>query len=116
MSWLTAELEKVQIRNAELKKTAAEEKQLRVDETQKLKESPENTKFRATSVQQELQALTEKTDKWLVELARINSEMTSKPPLLFCLYPTSKVCRIVAYPGVSHSFLMALPSLSACHR
>ena len=43
-----------QSRNAELEKTAAEEKQLQVDETQKLKESLENTEFRATSVQQEL--------------------------------------------------------------
>ena len=86
MSRLKAELEKAQRRNAELEKIAAGEKQLRVDETQKLKESLENSEFRATLVQQELQALTEKTNKWLVELARINSELTSKPPLLFCPY------------------------------
>ena len=77
MSRLKAELEKARSRNAELEKTAAEEKQLRVDETQKLKESVENTEFQLTSVQQELQALTEKADKWLVELCRINSEMSS---------------------------------------
>ena len=85
MSRLKAELEKAQSRNAELEKIVVEEKQLRVDETQKLKESPENAEFRATSVQQELQTLTAKTDKWLVELCRINSEMNSKPPLLFFL-------------------------------
>ena len=86
MSWLKAELEKAQSDSAELKKVVAEEKQLRADEAQKLKESFEQTELRATSAQQELQALKEKTDKWLVELARINSEMASKPPLLFCLY------------------------------
>ena len=83
---LKAELEKAQSRNAELEKSATEEKQLRVDETQKLQKSLENAEFHATSVEQELRALTEKVDKWLVELCRINSEMASKPPLLFFLY------------------------------
>ena len=86
MSRLMVELEKAQSRNAELEKTAAEEKQLRVYETQKLKESAESIEFQLTSVQQELQALTEKADKWLVELCRINNEMNSKFPLLLFLY------------------------------
>ena len=86
MSRLKAELEKAQSHNAELEKTTAEEKRLRVDETQKLKESFEQAELRATSAQQELETLKGKTDKWLVELARINSEMNSKPPLFFCLY------------------------------
>ena len=50
MSRLKAKLEKAQSRNAELEKIATEEKQLRVDETQKLKESLENSEFRTTSV------------------------------------------------------------------
>ena len=86
MSRLKAELKKVQSRNAELEKRAAEEKQLRVEETQKLKESVENTEFQLTSVQQELQALTEKADKWLVELCQITNEMNSKFPFLLFLY------------------------------
>ena len=64
----------------------AEEKQLRVEETQKLKETAENTEFQLTSVQHELEDFTNKADKWLVELCRINSEMNSKFPLLLFLY------------------------------
>ena len=86
---LKAELEKAQSRNAELEKSLAEEKQLRVEETQKLKEAAENTEFQLTSVQHELEDLTKKTDKWLVELCRINSEMNSEFPLLFFLYRQS---------------------------
>ena len=83
---MKAELKNAQSHNAELEKSPAEEKQLRVEETQKLKESAENTEFQLTSVQQEMQALTEKADKWLVELCRINNEMNSKFPLLLFLY------------------------------
>ena len=84
VSGLKAELEKAQSHSAELEKIATEEKQLRVDEAQKFKESQEQTELRATSAQQELQALKEKTERWLSELSKINNEMTSKPPLLFC--------------------------------
>ena len=42
---LKAELEKAQRRSAELEKSLGEEKELRVEETQKLKESAENTGF-----------------------------------------------------------------------
>ena len=82
---LKAELEKTQNCNTELEKSLAEEKQLRVEETQKLKENAENTEFQLTSVQHELADLTKKTDKWLVELCRINTEMNSKFPLLLFL-------------------------------
>ena len=92
VSRLKAELEKAQSHSAELEKTAAEEKQLRADEAQKLNETLDQTEVRATSAQQELQILKEKTDRWLTELTKINSEMDSKSLLLFCLYPTSNVC------------------------
>ena len=65
MSRLKAELEKAQSHSAALEKTATEEKQLRVDETQKLKETLHQTEVRATSAQQELQTLKEKADKRL---------------------------------------------------
>ena len=83
MSRLKAELEKAQSRNAELEKTAAEEKRLRVDETQKLKESFKEFESRAISVEGELEALKTKIGRWLVEISAINSEMNSKSfPLL----------------------------------
>ena len=42
---LKAELEKAQSRNTELEQSLAEEKQLRLEETRKLKETAENTEF-----------------------------------------------------------------------
>ena len=69
-----------------MEKSLAEEKQLRVEETQKLKESAENTGFQLTSVQHELEELTKKTDTWLKELCRINSELRSKFLILLFLY------------------------------
>ena len=75
---MKAELEKAQSRNSELEKSLAKEKQLRVEETRKLKESAGNTEFQLTSVQHELEELTKKTDTWLKELCRINSELNSK--------------------------------------
>ena len=94
VSRLKAELEKAQSRNAELEKSAAEEKQLRVEDTRKLKETAENTEFQLTSVQHELQDLTKKADKWLAELCRINSEMKSEFPLFLFL------CRHSLYAGM----------------
>ena len=75
---MKAELEQAQSRNSELEKSLAEEKQLRVEKTRKLKESAGNTEFQLTSVQHELEELTKKTDTWLKELCRINSELNSK--------------------------------------
>ena len=83
VSRLKTELEKAQSHSAELKKVVAEEKQLRADEAETLKESFEQTELRATSAQQELQALKDKSGRWLLELTKINNEMTNKPPLLF---------------------------------
>ena len=83
---LKAELEKAQSRNTELEKSLAEEKQLRTEETRKLKESTESAGSQLTSVQHELEELTKKTDAWLVELCRINGELNSEFLLLLSLY------------------------------
>ena len=50
MSRLKAELEKAQSRNAELEKSAAEEKKLRVEETRKLEESLEESGSNAVTI------------------------------------------------------------------
>ena len=57
MSRLKAELEKTQGRAAESEKSAATEKQLREEETRKLKESLEESESQATSAESELRAL-----------------------------------------------------------
>ena len=75
---MKAELEKAQSRNAELEKSAAEEGQLRVEETRKLKESLEEFKSRATSSEGELEALKTKIARWLAEFSTINGELDSK--------------------------------------
>ena len=83
MSRLKAELEKAQSHNAALEKAAAEEKQLQVDETQKLKESIKEFESRATSAEGEIEALKTKISRWLAEFSTINGEMDSKSfPLL----------------------------------
>ena len=83
MSRLKAELEKAQSRNAELEKSAAEQQQLRVEETRKLEESLKEFESRATSAEGDLEALKTKIGRWLVEISSINSEMNSKSfPLL----------------------------------
>ena len=82
VSRLKAELEKAQSRNAELEKSAAEQQQLRVEETRKLKES----ESRAISAEGELEALKTKIGRWLVEISTINGEMDSKSFPLFCHY------------------------------
>ena len=79
MSRLKAELEKAQSRNTELEKSAAEEGQLRVEETRKLKESLEEFESRATLAEGELEALKTKIARWLAEFSTINGEMDSKP-------------------------------------
>ena len=60
-----------------------EEKQLRVAETQKLRETLDETEQRANSVEQQLETLKAKPAQWLKELAWINSEMASKFLLAF---------------------------------
>ena len=89
MSRLTAELEKAQSRTAELEKSAADEKQLRVEETRKLEESLEESKSRTTSAESELGALKTKIAQWLVDISSINSEMDSKPLPLLPLFTLS---------------------------
>ena len=49
----------------------------------KQKELLDQTEARATSVQQELDALKAKCDSWLAKLTRINNEMDSEFPLFF---------------------------------
>ena len=78
VSRLKAELEKSQGRPAESEKSAATEKQLREEETRKLKESLEESKSEATSAEGELRDLKAKIAKWLVDISKINSEMDSK--------------------------------------
>ena len=80
MSRLKAELEKSQGRSAELEKSAAEEKQLRAEETRKLKESLGESESRITSAENELQALKTKITRWVGEFASINGQLDSKSP------------------------------------
>ena len=78
MSRLKAELEKVQSRNAELEKSAAEEKRLRVEETRKLRESLEESGSRASLAEREVETLKAKIAGWVAELATINGQLNSK--------------------------------------
>ena len=78
MSRLKAELEKAQSRNAELEKSAAEEKQLRVEETRKLEESLEESGSRASSAERELETLKTKVAGWVAEFSTINGQLDSK--------------------------------------
>ena len=78
MSRLKAELEKAQSRNAELEKSAAEEKRLRVEETRKLAESLEESGSRAGSAERELETLKTKVTGWVAEFSTINSQLDSK--------------------------------------
>ena len=78
MSRLKAELEKAQSRNAELEKSAAEEKQLRVEETRQLKESLEESGSRASSAERELETLKTKIAGWVAEFSSINGQLDSK--------------------------------------
>ena len=78
VSRLKAELEKVQSRNAELEKNAAEEKQLRVEETRKLKETLEESGSRASSAEREVETLKANIAGWVAELATINGQLNSK--------------------------------------
>ena len=85
MSRLKVELGEAQSRNAEIEKSTAEEKQLRVEETRKLKESLEESKSRTTSAESELGTLKAKIAQWLVDISSINSKMNSKPLSLLSL-------------------------------
>ena len=79
MSRLKAELEKTQGRSAEFEKSAAEEKQLRVEETRNLKESLEESGSRVSSAERELETLKTKIAGWVAEFATINGQLDSKP-------------------------------------
>ena len=94
MSRLKAELEKSRGRAAELEKSAAEEKQLRDEETRKLKESLAESESRITSAEGELQALKAKITRWVGEFASINGQLGSKFPLFLLLpdIPYSPPC------------------------
>ena len=78
MSRLKAELEQVQSRNAELEKSAAEEKQLRVEETRKLEKTLEESGSRASSAEREVETLKAKIAAWVAELATINGQLNSE--------------------------------------
>ena len=91
MSRLKAELEKTQGRSAEFEKSAAEEKQLRVEETRKLKETLEESKSQTSSAESELGALKAKIAQWLVDISSINSEMNSRPLPLLSLFNLSLI-------------------------
>ena len=81
----------MQSRNAELEKSAAEEKQLRVEETRKLKESLEESKLQTTSAESEFGVLKAKIAQWLVDISGINSEMNSRPLPLLSLFHFSLI-------------------------
>ena len=78
MSRLNAELKKVKSRNAELEKSAAEEKQLRVEETRKLEKTLEESGSRADSAERELEALKTRITGWVAEFSTINGQLDSK--------------------------------------
>ena len=78
------ELDRVQGRSVELENSAAKEKQLREEETRKLKESLEEFESRTTLAEGELEALKAKISRWLAEFATIKTEMDSKPFFPFC--------------------------------
>ena len=86
VSRLKAELEKSRGRTAELEKSTAEEKQLRTEETRKLKESLGESESRITSAENELQSLKTKITRWVGEFASINGQLDSKF-LLFLSLP-----------------------------
>ena len=79
MSRLQKELELVQNQKSEVEKALKQQE----EDASKHKEVLDQTEIRATSAQQELDALKAKCDIWLAELTRINHEMDSKFPLSF---------------------------------
>ena len=85
VSRLKTELEQSWGRVAELEKVSAEEKQLRGEETRKLKESLEEFESRTTMAERELEALKTKIARWLAEFSTINGQLDSKPLFLFAL-------------------------------
>ena len=92
VSRLKEELQVAQSQNAEFKKAAAEEKERQEGEAQKFKDLLGQTEVRATSAQQELDTLKDKSGRWLSELTRINAEMASKF-ISFLFWPTQNICR-----------------------
>ena len=65
-------------RNAELEKSAAEEKQLRAEATRKLEKTLEESGSRASSAERELETLKTKIAGWVAEFSSINGQLDSK--------------------------------------
>ena len=97
MSRLQKELARVQGEKTDIEKALMQ----REEAVQKHKEILEETEVRATSAQEELDALKAKCDIWLAELTRINHEMDSKFPLPFLL--VSIACTDIKYMPVYNS-------------
>ena len=97
VSRLQKELARVQGEKTDIEKALMQ----REEAAQKHKEILEETEVRATSAQEELDALKAKCDIWLAELTRINHEMDSKFPLSFLFI--SIACTDIKYIPVYNS-------------
>ena len=97
VSRLQKELARVQGEKTDIEKALMQ----REEAAQKHKEILEETEVRATSAQEELDALKAKCDIWLGELTRLNKEMDSKFPL-FLLF-VSIACTDIKYMPVYNS-------------
>ena len=81
LSRVKLELENARKEKAAAETALAEERNLRAVETQKLKETLDETEQRATSVEQQLDELKAKPAQWLSELQWVNDQLSSE----FCL-------------------------------
>jgi len=82
LSRVKLELEQLRTEKTAAETALAEEKKLRVEETRKIQETLNESEQRANSVEQRLEELKAKPEQWLSELQWIDSEFSSKPPLL----------------------------------
>ena len=115
MSRLKAELDQSRGRTAELEKSSTEEKQLRDEETRKLKESLEEFESRTTVAERELEALKIKIARWLAEFTTINGQLDSKLFSLFLLTRHSSFYLHITYLDVSsYQFRELPPFQSSC--
>ena len=92
---LQQELERVQNEKSEMERALKQ----REEDVLKHKELLDQTEARATSAQQELDALKAKCNRWLAELTRINHEMDSKFLLSFLLisFVSTDISHMLAY-------------------
>ena len=109
LSRVKLELEKMRSEKVAAETALAEERKLRAVETQKLKETLDETEQRADSVEQQLDELKLKPAQWLSELQWVNDQMASKFPLSFIplFRPTYALCRpnsnlAIALVGTEH--------------